>query len=323
MVVTGIFCDGVGLKSPSKSAAIHMLSTDPMSIWNQYHLAHTILDALSVLQDSPNSARLIAGGTDLLLDIQQGRHSPVDILVDITHIPELNCLEIRQDSLFVGAAVPLNRIAASPLVRQHAEALVEACSLIGGPQVRNTATLGGNVAHALPAGDGTIALVALDAQVEIAGPGGLRRAPILDLFQGPGINTLDPRLEMLVGFYLPKSGPNQGSAFARVMRPQGVAIAILNLCGWVHRDGERIADVRISIGPAGPTPQRSPGAEEILRGKIFSSQILHEAANGLLAGARLRTSPHRSTAEYRKHVSEVLLAEVVEKAWERAGRKNE
>ena len=157
-----------------------------MPLWKNYLLPQSIDEALAALSSAPEPSRLVGGGTDLLLDMQQGRHPPVDTLVDVTSIPELGCLELRGGQLFIGAAVPLRKIAASPLVNAQAQALAEACVLIGGPQVRNTATLGGNVAHALPAGDGTIALAALDAQVEVASPSGRKRVSILDLFRGPG-----------------------------------------------------------------------------------------------------------------------------------------
>jgi carbon-monoxide dehydrogenase medium subunit len=107
--------------------------------------------------------------------LQQGRQPAVHTLVDLNNIPELKLLEQRSDELFIGAAAPLHKIVNHPLVRLHAQALVEASDLVGGPQVRNVATLGGNVAHALPAADGTIALHALGAKLEIAGKAGLRR----------------------------------------------------------------------------------------------------------------------------------------------------
>jgi len=218
-----------------------------MPYWKNYHVAIDVADALQVLAAASGEVRVVAGGTDLLLDLQQGRHTPVESLVDVTRIPEMRLLEVRQNQLFIGAGVPLNQVVASPLVVKHAEALFEAASLIGGPQVRNTATLGGNVAHALPAADGTIALLALDAQAEIASPAGRRQVPMQQLFAGPGRSTLDPRAEVLVGFHLPIHQPGQASAFRRVMRPQGVAIAILNLAVWVMRAENRIADIRISI----------------------------------------------------------------------------
>jgi len=289
-----------------------------MSIYKTYHLPKTIQDALQALDAPKATARLIAGGTDLLLDLQQGRHPPVDHLVDVTGIPELTCLEIRQGELFVGAAVPLFKITLSPLVQRHAQALVEACALVGGPQVRNSATLGGNVAHALPAADGTVALVALGAQAEIAGPQGLRRGPILELFRGPGVSTLDPRKEILVGFYLPLMQAGQASAFARIMRPQGVALPIINMAAWVHRVEDQIVDIRLSVGPAGPTPRRILEAEQVLQGRVYDRSLNHLAYDALLESARFRTSPQRATADYRRHLSGVLLDEVLEKVWHRA-----
>lgn len=295
-----------------------------MPLWKHYYIARSIPDALQARSSAAGSARWIAGGTDLLLDLQQGRHSPIDTLVDVTAIPELAALEVRRESLFVGAAVPLDRIVTSPLVREHAQALSEACSLIGGPQVRNTATLGGNVAHALPAADGTIALLALDARAEIACEQGRRVAPLEELFVGPGRSRLEERGELLVGFELPLRRPGQASAFRRVMRPQGVALPILNLAVWLERDPHGlpegvVADLRLSLGPAAPTPLRARAAEAALKGKPLSSASLAETLDALLHEASFRTSPYRAGCEYRRHLAGILLEEALRVAWERAG----
>jgi carbon-monoxide dehydrogenase medium subunit len=293
-----------------------------MNLWKNYLLAHSLIEALQALAAAPGPAFPLAGGTDLLLDMQQGRHTSADTLVDISAVPEMTALEVRQGALFVGAAVPLNQVVASPLVQQHAPALVEAGSLIGGPQVRNTATLGGNVAHALPAADGTIALLALDARAEIATLDSMRTIELSELFLGPGKSALDPRRELLVGFHLPLREPGQGSAFRRVMRPQGVAIAILNVSAWVQRScdpsgQELIADLRIAAGPGGPVPLRARRAEAALRGLPLTEENLACAEAALLDEARFRTSPHRATTEYRRQMAGVLLREVILAAWDR------
>jgi carbon-monoxide dehydrogenase medium subunit len=289
-----------------------------MSTWNQYILAHSYQDVFQALSAASGPARLVAGGTDLLLEIQQGHQAPVDTLVDVSSIPELNVLEIRGSELFIGAAVPVSQVTESPLVIAHARAVSEACGLIGGPQVRNTATLGGNVAHALPAADGMISLVAMDAQAEIASPQGLRRVPILSLFRGPGQSTLDPKNELLVGFYLALRAAGEASAFNRVMRPQGVALPILNLAVWLSRAGELIRDVRISVGPAGPTPQRARPVEDYLKGKVWDEETLRCARQVWRDAMRFRSSPARATAEYRYHLSGHLLEDVLRMAWQRA-----
>ena len=302
--------------APSAKSAAILEVADPMKLWQNYHLAQSVEDALQTLISIPGDAKLIGGGTDLLLDLQQGRHDPVHTLIDITEIPELCTLEIRAGELFIGAGVPHRKIVHSQLVQAHAQALTEACGLIGGPQVRNTATLGGNVAHALPAADGTIALMALNAEVEIAGISGPRRAPLADIFLSPGKNNLED--ELLVGFYLSMKKPGDASAFNRVMRPQGVAIAILNLGVWLHRDGDTIADLRIAVGPSGPVPRRMTQAEDDLRGNPPTAEFIAKAFESILDQASFRTSRHRATSAYRQHVVGVLLEETLLAAFGRA-----
>ena len=121
-----------------------------MNLWQNYIRPKNLSEAMDAFAHAPRPLLPIAGGTDLLLDLEQGRHSPVQTLIDVTSIAELTRLEIIVDELFVGASVPVNRIVLDPLAVQHAQALTEACDLIAGPQVRNVATLGGNVAHASP-----------------------------------------------------------------------------------------------------------------------------------------------------------------------------
>ncbi len=291
-----------------------------MKTWSHYVLAQTIDEALRAMASAPGMVRPVAGGTDLLLDIQQGHQPPYDTLVDISGIQELQCVEMRGDTVFIGAAVPVRVITDSPFLRRQAQALTEACGLIGGPQVRNTATLGGNVAHALPAADGTIALAALDAKVEIASPEGRRLEPILNIFQGVGKSSLQDGRDLLVGFHLPRRGHRQASAFGRVMRPQGVALPIINLATWLERDGERIKAIRIAVGPSGPVPQRASAVEACLTGAFYHPATLEEAKKLVDTSLHFRTSPLRATAAYRYHLCKVLLEEVVAKAWERALR---
>ncbi len=297
-----------------------------MPAWKQYFTVNSIREALETLTSVPSPASLIAGGTDLLLELQQGHLPPLETLVDISRIPELNCLEVRGSSLFIGAAVPVGLVTASGLVRQHAQAVSEACGLIGGPQVRNVATLGGNVAHALPAADGMIALLALDATAEVASIVDntivMRCAPLLDLFRGPGKSALVEGRELLSGFSIPLSCKGQASAFLRVMRPQGVALPILNMAVWLERHGDMLVDIRISVGPAGPVPMRARPVEVLLKGTELTSatrlEILARADKAWREDMHFRTSPRRSTAGYRHHVSSILFEQVLSAAWERA-----
>ncbi len=289
-----------------------------MNLWQEYKRPASIAEAIQALTSAPGPAMPIAGGTDLMLDLKQGRHSPVHTLIDLTFIREMTVLELREDELFIGASVAVNQVATDPLVGDHAQALVEACNLIAGPQVRNTATIGGNVAHALPAADGTIALTALDAQAEVASPAGVRRMPFTSLFLGPGKSSINKSEEIIVGFYLPKLKKGQASCFKRIMRPQGVALPILNCSVWLEREKDTVKDIHIAVGPGGSTPFRATEAEAALCGRSFSEETFSHALEALLGQAKFRTSARRASAEYRKHIVGGLFRDVFEAAWKRA-----
>jgi len=300
-----------------------------MNLWQEYKRPASVEEAIQALASASGPALPIAGGTDLMLDLRQGNHSPVHTLIDLTFIPEMSALELRGDELYVGAAVPVNQVALDPLVGTHAQALVEACNLIAGPQVRNTATLGGNVAHALPAADGTIALTALEAVAEVASyapaavlGGALsitrRRMPFTSLFLGPGKSAIDKSKEIIVGFYLPITRPHQASCFKRIMRPQGVALPILNCSAWLEREGDLVRDIHIAVGPGGSTPFRATEAESFLRGQPFNDETFTRALDCLLDQAKFRTSARRASADYRRHIVGGLLKDVFDTAWERA-----
>ena len=289
-----------------------------MNLWQNYVRPKNLAEAMHAFATAPRPLMPIAGGTDILLDLEQGRHSPVHTLIDVTSIVEMTALEVRDDSLYVGAAVPVNRVATTPEVATHAQALTEACNLIAGPQVRNVATLGGNVAHALPAADGTIALLALNAQAEIAGLTGTRRVPFKELFLGPGKSSLKHGEELLVGFHLSLSTFHQASCFKRIMRPQGVALPILNCAVWLERENNTVKDVRIAVGPGGGTPFRATQAEDTLRGKSLNEATFESALDSLLEQAQFRTSARRASADYRRHIVSGLFRDVIETAWERA-----
>jgi len=267
----------------------------------RYVIARTLEQAFDTLELKKQSKAIIAGGTDLLLDIQQGRHTQPDILLDVSEIDEMRHIKLEGEKIYLGGAVTHNEIMRSDLLAEHAQCVVEGCSLIGGPQVRNVATIGGNVAHALPAGDGTIALLALDAEVNIASsPGKSRWEPLVAIFAGPGRVTFDRERELLVGFRFPCRTVRGGSAFQRVMRPQGVAIAILNMAAWLHLDANRqINDLHIACGPAGPLPFRAYQTEDVFKGKVFEEDTFNQACRVLDQEVSLRTSRHRATQEYR------------------------
>lgn len=288
-----------------------------MSLWQKYYLPRTISDAINLLKTSPSPSSIIAGGTDLMLDLNQGNHEPVYALIDITSINELKKIERIGNEIAIGSCVTHNEIVRNQLVRENADGVIEACGLIGGPQVRNSATIGGNIAHALPAADGTIGFLSLDARLEIASENGIRVIPMTDFFTGPGKSILAGKAEFLTRIYIPLKKTAQGSAFKRVMRAQGIALPILNNSVWVQREGERVSEVRIAIGPAGPVPFRARKTEALLKGAIYSEELIARAQNSILEEAKFRTSPRRATAEYRQQLVTSLFEATMIEAWNR------
>lgn len=289
-----------------------------MTIWKDYQLAYSLTEAVEAYQQAEKPVRFVSGGTDLLLEIQQGSHPTMKTLIDLNHIDEMRELRAMGEQIFIGAAVPVSQITNSALIKEHAMAVAEATGLIGGPQVRNSATLGGNVAHALPAADGMISLVVMGATAITYSHSGYSKKKILDLFKGPGESTL-ANDEILVGFEFPVKNSGEGSAFDRVMRPQGVALPILNHAVWIRRNDDVVEDIRISFGPSGPVPTRALLVEDAFRGNKLSDDIISRAKATILETVKFRTSKMRATSEYRYHLAQALLEKVLRIAWNRAG----
>jgi carbon-monoxide dehydrogenase medium subunit len=299
-----------------------------MALWQHYHQPETVEAALLLLAHYDGQARVVAGGTDLLLEMQQNRKPPVAALVDVTAISELGHIELADDWLVVGASATHSQIVKNAAIRHHAACLVESCGLIGGPQVRNVATLGGNVAHALPAADGTTALVALDAEAEVANPAGRSWRPLLTLFRGVGQSAIDTSREIITRFRCPPLLPGQGTAFKRIMRPQGVALPILACAAWIQlgpddADGDTppearmIEAARICVGPLAPVPCRIAPAEAALAGGTLRER-LELAISQAQASFAPRASKHRSSAAYRREMMAVLLRRCLPLAVRRA-----
>ncbi len=288
-----------------------------MPLWNDYHLPLSVDEAVGLLARYDGKARVVAGGTDLILDLRQGHAPPVEALIDVTRIIGLNEIREAADFIVIGAGVTHSQIVESQLLQQKATALVEASYVVGGPQVRNVATLGGNVAHALPAADGTTALNALDAEVEVASFSGRRWIPFTSLFLGPGKSAIDSTREILTALRFKATGENEASAFSRIMRPQGVALPIMNFAAKVRVLDQQIEKVALAVAPVAPTPFRCQQTEAFLTGKPANFESIDGAVAVLLSECKPRTSPHRATGAYRQEVLPVLLRRTLGKAIER------
>ncbi|NLH06766.1 MAG: hypothetical protein GX484_04095 [Chloroflexi bacterium] len=291
-----------------------------MKLWEHYHTPHTFEEASDLLARYGGAARVIGGGTDLLLEIKQGHRPPVEALIDITKVKDLTHITQNGDTITIGAGVTHSQIVRCEVIAQRATCLVESCGVVGGPQVRNVGTIGGNVAHALPAADGTTSLVALDAEAEIWQNGERRWVPILEMFAGPGQSILDSTRDLLIQFRFQLAGPREASAFKRIMRPQGVALPILACAVWVRlsEDGDTIEKSRGCIGPVAPVPTRIGVVEELLNGSHYNDDLLEEVVRVARTELKPRTSKYRATSEYRTEMVEVLLRRALPLAVKRA-----
>jgi CO/xanthine dehydrogenase FAD-binding subunit len=291
-----------------------------MKLWNRYFTPGTAHEAVELLAQHAGQARVIAGGTDLLVDARAEGHPAFEALVDITRIAELRAIESDAAFITIGAGVTHTQIVNSPLIAAQATCLVESCGVVGGPQVRNVATLGGNVAHALPAGDGTTSLVALDAEAEVIHAGERRWLPLVELFLGPGESLLNPTRDLLLRFRFRPCSAHEATAFKRIMRPQGIALPILGCAVWVRLDeaNQHFESARISIAPAAPTPFRATQVEEALQGRPATGETISDIAEIAQSALHPRTSKYRATADYRREMIAVLLRRTLSLAVHRA-----
>ncbi len=284
-------------------------------MWEKYYLATSVDDALSALEQWQGKARLIAGGTDLVLDVRQGKFAP-QCLVDTTRIPGIDAIGYEGDYVVVGANATYHQLWTSPLVNCEAYVLAEAAHHVGAWSVQNVGTLAGNVVTAQPAGDGSIALLALDAEAEVAGKGGRQWLPVSSLFAGPGRSHLDASREMITRFRWRRRKPRQASAYERLAKREVMSLPIA--CCAVDleltEDLDHLAWIRISLGPVADTPFRATCAEDWLAGEACTDENYAIAADEAALVCTVRTSALRATAEYREVVLQVLIQRAIQRA---------
>jgi carbon-monoxide dehydrogenase medium subunit len=284
-----------------------------------YIIASTVEEALAVLTSLRGAGRIIAGGTDLVIQLQRGDRE-VGCLVDITRIPRLTDIRRQNSHIFVGAAATFTQLEHSPLICDWAPVLGEASTCVGSPQIRNVGTLAGNVVNAQPAADGSIALLALDAEAEIANLTGRQWVPVASLFVSPGVSRVDASVEMITAFRFPARAPREGCAFERLARRKALALPLINVAARVLLDasGEHVRDARIAIGPVAPVPFRAQEAESLLRGQAISAELISEAAEAAAHESKPRSSLLRASKEYRRELIRTLTQRALSRAIEKA-----
>jgi len=281
----------------------------------KYIIPENLSEALEALEKYSDGAKLISGGTDLLIQIRDGKTKP-KYLIDLANLRELNYITTKDNSIKIGALATHNDVATSGLIVEKAPLLVEACSSIGAPQVRNMGTPVGNIMNASPAADSTIALLALDAEAKIVNKGNERIQKIESIFAGPGKTNLKPN-EMVTELQFKELGANQGGGFIKLGKRRSLAISIINAAVVIKVDKEKkiFTDARIAIGAVAPTPLRVKGAEAMLVGHSINDETIENAASK----AKKEVAPIddiRGSASYRSEMAYMLVRQAIKKALE-------
>jgi carbon-monoxide dehydrogenase medium subunit len=259
---------------------------------------------------------MVAGGTDLVPQMKNGLVKPARV-VDLSGVPELKVLETGADgALRVGAGVTARMIELSEIVRNGFVSLAEGAGVVGSYQVRNLATIGGNVCNSAPSADMSPPLVALDAVAVVEGPNGRRLLPITDFFQGVRRTALEPG-ELLVEIQVPNPGAGSGGMYLRHTPRRELDIAVVGVASQLTIQDGRCSKARIALGAVAPVIVRAEEAEARLVGQQITPDLIEEAAMLAVQSAR-PISDQRGSAEFRRHLVRVLTRRTLRTAFERA-----
>ena len=259
-------------------------------------------------------AQLLAGGTDLVIGMKALTETPQSV-ISLQKIPGLTGITTEADnSISIGAMAKVREVELSADIQQHHTALAEGASEIGSIQIRNLATIGGNIAHASPAADTVAGLLVADAQVDIANADGERTVPINELFTGPGQTVLTPG-EIITRFRLPS--PVSGSHYIKHKIREVMDLAFIGVAASINLDNGTITDARIGLAAVAPTPIRATAAENLLNGNAPTAELVEQAGEAA-AAASSPISDLRCSAEHRKEMVDVLTRRTIQQALERA-----
>jgi CO/xanthine dehydrogenase FAD-binding subunit len=283
-----------------------------------YAAARSVEEAVSLLAQHGDQARVLAGGTDIIVQVREGRRK-LAMLVDIKGIPEAN--ELAYDpaqGLTIGAAVPCYKIYERQDIAAAYPGLIDAVSLVGGIQIQGRATVGGNLCNASPAADTIPALIVHHATCVVAGPNGRRDIPAEQFCTGPGRTALQPG-EFLVSLRMPSPAPNSGAHYLRFIPRNEMDIAVVGVGASVvlNRDQTSFGAARVALGAVAPTPLLVETAGAALVGKPIADDAIEQAAEASQAAAR-PIDDMRGTAAYRRHLVGVLTRRALRGAIQRA-----
>ena len=274
-------------------------------MWHKYILAESIEEAIEALAETGDTARIIAGGTDLILEIERGVRQGITTIIDITKIPGLDDINEDQDGVIhMGPLVTHNHVVASPLIRKKAFSLLQACWEVGSPQIRNRGTIAGNLITASPANDAISPLMALGGKVRLVSKRGERVVPLSDFYMGVR-KTVMEHDEVLIDIFFDAPNANQHSFFIKTALRRAQAISVINISVMLEIKEGVIQRPQITLGAAAPTIIHAPEAEAYLTGKGLDEDVISEAA-ALVAQAARPISDIRGSEKYRDYMVGVI-----------------
>ena len=276
-----------------------------------YHKPGGVPETLSLIEECGGNAAFLAGGTDLLVEVKRGVRRPAHV-IDLKGLRECNCLRRGENGeLRIGALTTLQALSSSPLLQGGWNLLAQASSKIGSWQIRNRATLGGNICHASPSGDTLPGLLCLGAQLTLVSRRGTRNLDIQNFFLGPGQSALQAG-ELLVEVVLPPLPPQAKGVYKKFSLRRAMDLAVVGVAVLAWRDpaNKTFEDVRIGLGAVGPAPIRAFDAEQALKKSPIREDVLAQAA-GIAAAAAAPISDVRATEGYRREMVRHLVQEAL------------
>ena len=282
-----------------------------------YYDAETVSEATALLAENPN-LKLIAGGTDVLIKLHGGQLEGAELL-SLRKIKSLEDIRVAADgTIVIGAMATFSTVFDNPILRELIPILTEAAISMGGPQIRNIATIGGNVCNGATSADSASSLFALNAQLKLQSINGERLVPIREFYLGPGKVALNPGEILTEILIAPEDYKGFGGQYIKFSMREAMDIATLGVAVVCKVQSGNFAEVRIGLGVAGPTPLRCLEAEEYAKGKKISSETLAEVGKLAVKSAKARTS-WRASKEYREHLVEELTQRALKIAIVNAG----
>ena len=276
-------------------------------MWEAYYSVSTLSEALSLLDEYQEKARIVAGGTDLILEMERGQRSSVKVLIDITRVKSLDRITLHGEMIRLGPLVTHNHVVASDLIMERGLPLAQASWEVGAPQIRNRATIAGNLITASPANDTITPLVALGAEVTLASVDGERTLPLQDFYAGFRQTVLRPN-EMLTAISFPAFAENERGVFMKLGLRRAQAISVVDVAVVIGLDDHQaVSRANITMGSVAPTIIHAPVAEQALVGNKLTAETISEVARL----ASLTPSPIddvRGSADYRTEMIKVLVA---------------